>query len=334
MSRNAVLIIADALQFPPAVFLASRLAALRGSRAVDIFVATDSVADIAKAKVFGGPFELIDVSGLYPDLALPTTNYFTRATYYSLFVPKLLQDRYDRLLYVDVDTYPESEKVFALLDLDLGGNAVAAVRDLLVAFIPGPKNLAELAATLRLPPGELMGAKYLNSGVLLIDLKAYQRDRMDKQALKVLRDGRIELRLPDQTVFNALLKRRWLELSPSFNMITRAWSSFINGFVPPIVVHFTGPVKPWHRAFIDDHPVRGELAGFLKDTPWSTFLADVNPPPRLISVDNLPPPPERQGPIWRDQALAAVIRYLRETPFADVDQGITVANPAALPALD
>jgi lipopolysaccharide biosynthesis glycosyltransferase len=328
--RDAILIIADRLQFPPAVFLATRLAALRGDREVDIVLATDSGDDIAKAAAFGGAFRLLDLRGLYDHLALPVSNYFTRATYYSLFVPKLLQADYDRLLYLDVDVYPENERVFALFDLDLEENVVAAVRDLLVAFIPGPKNLAELSGTLRLPPSELLGAKYLNSGVLLIDLKAYQRQRVDKLALRILADNRVEFRLPDQTVFNAMLKRKWLELSPSFNLITRAWASIIREVVPPAIVHFTGPVKPWHRGFIDDHPVRGELTAFLKDSPWSSFLPEVNP---TLNLDRLPPPPERQVPMWEGESLARLVRYLRETPFADVAQGITEIDLAALPAV-
>ena len=174
-ARNALLIIADENQFPPAVFLAHRLAALKGDRDVDVVIASESRSDLAKARELGGPFQLLDVTGLYADLALPAVNYFTRATYLSLFVPALLQDRYQRLLYLDVDTYPESDRVFALFDLDLGRQAIAAVRDLTVAFHPNIFNVEEITETLQVAPPRALGAKYLNSGVLLMDLRAWRR---------------------------------------------------------------------------------------------------------------------------------------------------------------
>jgi lipopolysaccharide biosynthesis glycosyltransferase len=330
MSKRAVLLIADDKQFPPAVFLANRLAALRGGRDIDIILATNWPRGLAEAREFGGPFELMDLAGLAGDLDLPEVSYFTRATYYSLFVPPLLHKRYDRLLYLDVDIYPEGDRVFALFDLDLGRYPIAAVRDLNVPFWGSQFNIDELTATLRIPPGNFLGAKYLNSGVLLIDLAAYARDRIDKKAEKVIRDRRIKLQMPDQTVFNAVLRTGWLELSPSFNMITNAWASFIRQFSPPAIVHFTGPLKPWHRAFVDPHPVKRELAEFLKNTPWSSFIADVNPPPQLLGGE-LPPPPAPHLPLWRGIYLDALVRYLRETRFADVAQGLTRLDFSALP---
>ena len=326
-----MLVIADELQFAPAVFLCTRLASLRGARGTDIILATESPGEIAKAVEFGGPFQVLDISGIHRDLDLPPTSYFTRATYLSLFVPALLQKRYDRLLYIDVDTYPESGKVFDLFDLDMGGFMLAAIRDQNIPFYGSEFNGDELTATLRIPRDKCLGAKYLNSGVLLIDLRAYQRDRFERQAIAFIRDRKVPIRLPDQTVFNALLRGKWLELSPSFNMVTNAWASFVRQFSPPAIVHFTGPVKPWHRAFADDHPVRHELPEFLKDTPWATFMTDINPPPPLVGGYELPPAPTAHLPYWRGPFLAALVRWLRETKFADAEQGITRLDYAALP---
>jgi len=334
MSDNAILVIADQKQFPPAVFLASRLAALRGSRNVEIVVASDWQPGLEQAREFGVPFTLLDIAKVHADLALPTSGYFTRAAYHSLFVPALLHSKYRRLIYLDVDTYCESEKIFSLFDLDMRGYAVAAVRDLVVPFHPNPFNAAELLSTLAIKPHDRLGAKYLNSGVLLIDLAAYRSERIEKRALGVTREQRLELRMVDQTVFNAILRMQWLELSPSFNMVTRAWATFVRRFAPPVIVHFTGSVKPWHRAFVDDHPVRRELPGFLKDTPWSTYIDDVNPPPRLIGNVRIPEPPSPQRPSWVGENLTALVRVLRDTPFADVEQGLTTLDFSALPAVE
>ncbi len=329
--KNAVLLIADDRQFPPAVFLASRLAALRSDRDIDIVLASDSTRHLGEAGTLGGGFRLIDLNGLHRDLDLPPAGHLTRSTYYSLFVPTLLERQYDRLLYLDADTYPESAALFALFDLDMGSQAVAAVRDLHVPFIPNMDNGAELIDTLGIAPDERMGAKYLNSGVLLIDFETYRRQRIAKTALQLVRQKTIKFRLADQTIFNAVLRMRWLELSPSFNMVTRAWASFIRDFAPPVVVHFSGDTKPWHSRFVDDHPVRRELADFLKATPWPQYIREMNPPPRLVGGAPLPPPPQPQLPLWEAEFLDSLVQHLRETPFADVEQGLTKLNHAALP---
>jgi lipopolysaccharide biosynthesis glycosyltransferase len=333
VSRNALLIIADELQFPPAVFLATRLASLKADRDVDIILASNSPRELARAREFAGPFQLLDISGLQSHLDLPPTSYFTRATYLSLFVPALLLGKYERLLYLDVDIYPESVRVFDLFDLDLGGQMLAAVRDLNIPFYGSDFNRDELTTTLRIPVEKCLGAKYLNSGVLLIDLRAYKRVRFETQAVRLIQGHGVPLRLPDQTVFNALLRTRWLELSPSFNMVTNAWSSFVRQFAPPAIVHFTGPVKPWHRAFVDDHPVRREIPEFLKDTPWRSFMVEINPPPQLVGAAELPPAPTAHMPSWRGPNLAALIRHLRTSPFADAHQGLTTLDYSALPAM-
>ena len=71
MARKAILIIADDKQFPPAVFLASRLAQLKGGRDVDIVLASDSAKALNAARAFGAPCELLEIGNLYDDLDLP-----------------------------------------------------------------------------------------------------------------------------------------------------------------------------------------------------------------------------------------------------------------------
>ncbi len=321
LNRNAVLIIADEKQFPPAVFLARRMAALNQGEAGTVLLATDWEPGLTIDA--GTGVELLDVRGLMAEVSLPLAEYFTRATYFTLFLPNLLRERFDRVVYLDTDTYPESRRVFDLFRLDLGGRAIGGVRDLVVGFWPNPHNSAELSDTLRMPPK--LGAKYLNTGVMMIDLAAWHSKRLEEKALKVLHDRRIQLRYADQSVLNAILLMDWRELSPTFNMITRAWASFIRGVFPPAVVHFTGPIKPWHASFVDDHPAREEVRAFLRSSPWPNYLAEMD------ANTSIGARPERQMPIWRDESLRALIRHLRETPFADVEQGVTKPDWSALP---
>jgi lipopolysaccharide biosynthesis glycosyltransferase len=248
-------------------------------------------------------------------------------------LPRLLHDRYARILYLDADVSIESDRVFQLFDLDLHGHAVAAVRDMTVPFVAHSINANELNATLGLKGDErfvgLFGAKYLNSGVLLIDVDTYRQRKIESDAMRLVETSMRSPALVDQSLFNAVLRGKWLEMSPSFNMITRAWASFIRDFAPPAIVHFTGQTKPWHHAFADEHPLRSQLRAFLKTSPWSDFILRENP---ITLGPNSRPPAEPQAPSWGPKGMEALLNYLRTTAFADVEQGLTTLNYAALPA--
>jgi lipopolysaccharide biosynthesis glycosyltransferase len=324
--RDAVLLVADERQFPPAMFLAGKLAALKGRRDVDVIVASNSKSALATAADFDAAVTLLDLSAVDGERRLPVRDYFTRATYLRLFVPHLIAATHRRILYLDNDCYPADSRLFALFDLAMDDHSVAAVRDLSIPFVINPANAAELRATLGITGGDFtpfFGAKYLNSGVLLMSIEAYRRSRMEKKMAQLLE--RTNPRYLDQTLLNAVLKTQWLELSPRFNMVAPALSTFIAGFVQPAIIHFTGPSKPWHSDFQERHPVRGELEAFLRNSPWTTYLRDVNPitlggnAGRRVAAHR-----------WLKPAVVPLLRYLGETTFADVEQGFTQTNPAAL----
>lgn len=330
--RNAVVVIADEYQFPPAAFLATRLRALNGRDDTDILLGSNSQAALEQAKAWDVGLMLIDLAEFERVRTLPTQIGITSAAYLRLFLPRLLAKSYDRILYLDADIYVESPRLFDLFDLDMRGHAIAGVRDMNIPFVPNKGNALELRATFGLtdkdPPARYYRAKYMNTGVSLYDVDAFVAAGIEKKALAMM-PGRIPKPIyVDQTVTNAVLRGDWLELSPAFNMIVRAWGSFIRAFARPVLVHFTGGLKPWHRAFVDPHPIRQELPAFLKSSPWPDFLLRSNP--SLVAGGG--PAPAPQLPHWHGESLAELLRYLRETPFADVEQGLTKLDFAALPA--
>lgn len=326
--RNAVVIVADDLQFPPAALLAARLQQLNPRPDTDIILASDVPAMLADAKAAVPGVELLDLSEIAKRERLPTRSYFTRATYLRLFLAGLLRRSHARILYLDADIYAESAGVFRLFDLDMAGHAIAAVRDLTVPFFLNRHNLAELEATLKASGQAPTGEKYLNAGVLLIDADDFAARRIERKTMAILKRMEVAPQLADQSLLNTVLAGDWLELSPSFNMITRAWQSSIRAFAPPVIVHFTGQVKPWRWGFALDHPVRAELLAFVKQSPWPDFIRRANPLP--IGQGASLPQREPDRPIWFGPSLEALLRHLRETPFTDVAQGLTVLHPEAL----
>jgi len=330
--RNAVAIVADERQFPPAVFLAERLRRLNPRADVDIIIATSSLTGPEQARAVDPALGFIKISEAdFDGLPPVAAGHITRATYFRLFLPRLLARTHSRILYLDVDVYPESAALFGLFDLDMGGRPVAAIRDLVVSFVANAYNKAELEDAIGLKGGTnfdgLFGAPYFNGGVELFDVDAYVRAKVEKKIMDRLRRGRHKHALMDQTVLNAAVKDNWLELSPRFNMVSRALQTFIAAALPPAITHFTGTTKPWHWHLAIDHPVRAEIGAFLRTSPWPNYLLEMN---RSAASGAIPPADVQSAP-WGRKGLAAIARHLRTTRFADVEQGLTTINLAAIP---
>jgi lipopolysaccharide biosynthesis glycosyltransferase len=316
--RNAIVLTSDAKIFPAAAFVADRLAALNTRADTDVFVFTESERDMADAAAFGARFEVRRIDAALVR-AFPESGHVTRAAYYWFFAPGLLGEQYRRILYLDVDTYPESDKLLALFDLDMQEHAFAAVRGL-----RHTKGTRETRLVLRKG-----GGKYLNSGVLLIDRARYIETGLFEQLIDVARGRTVPLGLWDQSALNYVLDGDWLELSPSFNMVVAMWNSPVRKAFEPVIVHFAGPVKPWHGArFQVDHPVRRELERFVLASPWKGFLASHYGLDDVLRALDSRPASDPRG--W--QLISSGLDHLRNGVFADVEQGLTVRHAELLPA--
>ena len=257
MTRKAIVLVADEKIFPAAIFAVRRLASLNYRADTDIIVFTDSDRDLQIARAEKTPYHVSPM--LFPEGIRAT------AAYFRLFIPNLLDKTHERVLYLDVDTYAESSKLFGLLDLPMRGYFIAAVRDLVIAYLPDQR---ELDATLS--GGH---TKYLNTGVLLIDTQAYNASGAIVRIVNQIKQSAVARGYPDQTVLNRELDGNWLELSPSFNMFLSALGSRVSQAFEPVITHFAGRTKPWHGPrFTSLHPARAEMERFFPRSPWKNFL--------------------------------------------------------------
>jgi lipopolysaccharide biosynthesis glycosyltransferase len=304
---------------PSAAFLAQRLASLNPRVDTEIAVYSDSAEDLQAAFRFGVPASLkyVDFTGRLPDVGR-----LSGAAFFRLFVPDVVDETVEKVLYLDTDIAVEDDRVFRLLDLDLKGHPVAAVRDVTMSFnntIEGERELALTGAS----------RKYLNSGVLLIDRAAWRKRQLGLTVFeRAIRGG-----FHDQTALNAILQGDWLELSPAMNMVIPIWNSFVRKVFPPSVVHFMGKTKPWDAEYVEDHPVRADMLRYFANSPW----------PRFIRHANFQQAWARQSPALARQAPARKLTLspfadfegmeaaLRSTTFADVEQGISRFQPGEFP---
>lgn len=198
---------------------------------------------------------------------LPAMGRISRAMWYRLFLPELLAG-IDRVVYLDCDVIVRSP-LDEFYGADLGDAGLGAVANVFEALH------RDRPAALGLPPG----ARYFNSGVLLMDLGAWRAGEVARRILERVRASSPRLLFPDQDALNLEFAGRWRELHPrwncqnSFFYLGEAGSAFSGPELAeavrnPAIVHFEGGAlaKPWH--YLCKNPHRHLYFEHRRATPW------------------------------------------------------------------
>jgi len=295
--NDAIVFFSDGPRFPSAAFAATRAALLNNRPDVDVIVFTNDRKIVGSAQSARWPFKVAPLV-LRADVELPPH-------FYRLFIPGLLRGHYRRVLYLDDDTYLEDRRAFALFDIDMRGHAIAAVRDIVIAFVPDRVELARALNT--------AGTKYLNDGILLIDCAAFDRFQVVPSLPRLVSRIASGPSYLEQTVLNMVFDGNWLELSPAFNLFAYASGSFVGRAFPPAILHFVGPEKPW-RVATEHTRISTEMAAFFGASPWRNFFSQ-------SALEPLRAPPRKR--LLLENIGEPLKSYLRTTTFADVAAGIT-----------
>jgi lipopolysaccharide biosynthesis glycosyltransferase len=192
---------------------------------------------------------------------LITHSYFTKATYYRLFVPDVVKG--DRALYLDVDIIING-CIDDLYNTELSNTFLAAVDDLYI------KNFYYLEME--------HSAKYFNSGVMLINLEYWRAYNVKEKVIEFIRRKPEVISFMDQDGLNSVINGNWLELHPQYNMHTGFFKECAvnlqikEAIDNPVIIHYTGSSKPWH--FRNDHPYKHLYWKYLRKTPYKYFIPD------------------------------------------------------------
>ena len=181
------------------------------------------------------------------------------AAYLRILFPRALRDDYRRVLYLDADVFYQRGDLPRLLDLDMTGKPVAAVRDL-------PQIRKPLRTNVDMETAGEFHFKYLNSGVLLIDTPAYLTAGVDDTAFAHARRLGEKLTAHDQSALNLALRGDWLELNPVWNYIYTHQTMYFAGFFDVCFYHFCGRRKPF----------KGKYGGFARrfTEPYRRFFTE------------------------------------------------------------
>lgn len=180
----------------------------------------------------------LDQSAMFRDIAarMPENKRLSNIVYARLLIDRLVGPDVERILYLDCDMLVREDIGF-LFDLDLEGNAIAAVRDPVGALITGQRDLRKNRDIF--DPAD----PYFNAGLVLIDVAQWREADIVGRMEAAYASGVMQRIYYDQDLLNLIFKNNWLVLPPRWNTIDAHYSHEASD---PAILHYTGPFKPWH----------------------------------------------------------------------------------------
>lgn len=329
----------------PALFAASEIKArsAEAGQMIDVLLFTDVAAltDTERQWIDARDIRLngeIDTSG-WKDLVRDKR--LSPSALVRLVLARHFADRYDKLLYIDADISVHGP-VNAIMDLDTGEAPIAAAPSgrLFINAATQEKVETHFRAL-----GMTAPYRFFNSGVMLIDVKKWNREDLGERALAFIRRDPALCFLLDEHALNGLLDGRFTPLSPIWNARSLAWRSpVVQAMLEPVLIHYDGPNKPWkrfgrHRRLFENRTGYRLYENFVRSSPWPDWLDEQwtakdltrNVGEELKNISRYVRGRSRI-PTRREYAdyIAAYTRYCREWPFADVVQGITIRQDGHL----
>lgn len=199
--------------------------------------AESRIAFYREPEDFGGAFEIRDI---------------TASTYYRLMLHRILPQK-ERIIYADTDMLFLGS-LREIWETGLGQNLLAGVK--------GANNFADTweKCLERDYAPELAGLekKYVNAGLILMNLEAIRRQRPDALWKEM---SEKQYYYQDQDILNITCKGQILFLKPRYNVFAhltdREYRRFVKegiygleecreAYTDPAVIHYTGP-KPWNN---------------------------------------------------------------------------------------
>ncbi len=183
---------------------------------------------------------------LFDDYAkIKTHNYISLATYYRLKASSLLP-LLKRVIYFDCDIVVNNS-LLGLFETDIKDYAIAGVNDI------------NKRAVKRNP-------KYINAGVLLINLDFWRHNDVEEQLLQFTKNNIENIKMGDQEIINQCLAKYIKVINDTWNVQSSNFTNRSSYIKEPNIVHFVSKKKPWHWASYSYH--RHLYFKYLQLTPW------------------------------------------------------------------
>jgi lipopolysaccharide biosynthesis glycosyltransferase len=202
---------------------------------------------------------------------LPTPEHISLDAYSRLLAPELLP-QLDKFIYLDCDVVVV-DSLSELLQVDMSGGILGAVRQ--------RNSEMQLSVVERFNVSSQI--LYINSGVLLIDAKAWRGQKVTSGILDWMAVHSGQLQMADQEPLIVYLEDQVYELNPKWNVEARHYTEsrmgmpmeadLVAAMEVPSIIHYTGSVKPWSlRGYV---PRRALYVEHLATLPPSLQAVEV-----------------------------------------------------------
>ena len=194
------------------------------------------------------------------------------ATYYRLFLPTLLPEAVEKVIYLDCDSLIDNS-LSDLWNTNIEGYDIAGVLDVI-----SKEN--------KLCVGLKEDDPYVNAGMLVINLAKWRNDKMEKKMIDFIQYHKGKVCYHDQGTINGVCLNKKI-LHPKYNAMTpffvmkvsqiKHYHSVKKYYTQkelneaknnPVFIHFTPYLtdRPWVKGNL--HPLRNHYNKTMDKTPW------------------------------------------------------------------
>ncbi|MDR1401740.1 MAG: glycosyltransferase family 8 protein [Puniceicoccales bacterium] len=169
----------------------------------------------------------------------PKPSHFSSAVFYRLALGKTFPDL-KRIIYLDCDVIADGD-IKEFWNVDLQTKSFGAMNDE-INFFP-PEDLERRKNRAGIPLERI----YMSSGVLLIDLEKFERDRVFERILEFVGQCKKLLTCPEQDAMNICIHQsEYFPISPRFNFTPFSTLSkqCLQKNGAPLLIHYSF-AKPW-----------------------------------------------------------------------------------------
>lgn len=221
--------------------------------------------------------EFLEIN-LPENASFKASHHVTVASYFRLFLDKVIPASISRVIYLDSDVLINGP-LDQLWAVDLRNYTIAAVSNSIVSNNQPLRE--EIGRRIRLD----CTSNYFNAGVLVINLYRWRNARLGERAFEFALEYPDLLTYWDQCALNHVVNGEFLELTREWNFQTYhlRWSANWKYTLDSLrevdiakIIHFVGPAKPW--LYRTNHPMKWLYWEYLRETEWY----DYRPPDRNV----------------------------------------------------